>query len=164
MVNHTYKNVIRRNSIRCATNVRCDVCGKDCIIEPVDNDENDDIKYLGVVHAFKVKHSLYYDEDLHDSIYLDKTHCCSVKCVLDLFNRRWHGEKTLLEVNNEIEIHNCTYYIVEENETMDNAKTEAANLIKDIAKISPEYGNAIMDIIGEEAYERVMKLANKEEN
>lgn len=45
---------------------------------------------------------------------------------------------------------------------MDNVKTEVINLIWDICKISPEHGNAVMDIIGDEAYERIMKLANEE--
>lgn len=34
----------------------------------------------------------------------------------------------------------------------------AANKIWDICKESPEMGNAVMDLIGEEAYQRVMKF------
>ncbi len=50
---------------------------------------------------------------------------------------------------------------------MDNkisVHTEVARLIWDIAKISPEHGNAIIDIIGDKAYDTVMTLANEEIN
>lgn len=47
---------------------------------------------------------------------------------------------------------------------MNNVQTEVAKLIWDIAKISPEHGNALMDIIGDKAYDLVMALANEEES
>ena len=37
-------------------------------------------------------------------------------------------------------------------------KVEVAKKIWEIAGISSEYGNAVMDVIGKEAYEKVMKL------
>lgn len=37
-------------------------------------------------------------------------------------------------------------------------EVEVAKKIWEIAGISSEYGNAVMDVIGEEAYEKVMKL------
>ena len=37
-------------------------------------------------------------------------------------------------------------------------KVEVAKKIWEIAGISSEYGNAVMDVIGEEAYEKVMEL------
>lgn len=37
-------------------------------------------------------------------------------------------------------------------------RIEVAKLIWEIAGKSTEYGNAVMDIIGEDAYENVMKL------
>ena len=37
-------------------------------------------------------------------------------------------------------------------------KVEVAKLIWEIAGKSAEYGNAVMDVIGEEAYEKVMEL------
>mgnify|MGYP001237650712 FL=1 len=39
---------------------------------------------------------------------------------------------------------------------------EVAKEIWNICKKSPEHGNAVMDVIGEEAYEKVMKLQSKE--
>ncbi len=39
---------------------------------------------------------------------------------------------------------------------------EVAKEIWTICKKSPEHGNAVMDVIGEEAYEKVMKLQSKE--
>lgn len=39
----------------------------------------------------------------------------------------------------------------------------AANKIWDICKESPEMGNAVMDLIGDEAYKRVMMFKNMEE-
>ena len=36
------------------------------------------------------------------------------------------------------------------------------NMIWDIAKISPEYGNALMDVLGDDVYEKIGKSANKE--
>ena len=39
---------------------------------------------------------------------------------------------------------------------------EVAKEIWNICKKSPEHGNAVMDVIGEEAYEKVMKLRSKE--
>lgn len=35
---------------------------------------------------------------------------------------------------------------------------DTAKKIWEIAKISPDYGNAVMDILGEDAYCRVVKL------
>lgn len=40
------------------------------------------------------------------------------------------------------------------------ALTDTAQKIWDIAKISPEHGNAVMDLLGDETYEKVMRLAN----
>lgn len=45
-----------------------------------------------------------------------------------------------------------------------NHLMEVANLIWDIAKISPEHGNALIDIIGEDAYAKVMKLQKEDED
>ena len=39
---------------------------------------------------------------------------------------------------------------------------EAAKKIWDIAKISPEMGNAVMDVLGDEVYDRVMKIQSTE--
>lgn len=36
------------------------------------------------------------------------------------------------------------------------------NMIWDIAKISPEYGNALMDVLGDDVYEKIGKLVNEE--
>lgn len=41
-------------------------------------------------------------------------------------------------------------------------KKDVAKQIWAIAGISPEHGNAVMDIIGEEAYEKVMRLQSEE--
>lgn len=38
---------------------------------------------------------------------------------------------------------------------------EIANKIWDIAAKSPEHGNALMDLLGEEAYVKIMSLQNK---
>lgn len=45
---------------------------------------------------------------------------------------------------------------------MTDIEIDAAKKIWAIAGISPEYGNAVMDIIGEEAYEKVMRLQSEE--
>lgn len=37
-------------------------------------------------------------------------------------------------------------------------EVEVAKKIWEIARISPKHGNAVMDILGEEAYEKVMRL------
>ena len=42
--------------------------------------------------------------------------------------------------------------------TKKQIEVEVAKKIWEIASISAKHGNAVMDIIGEEAYERVMKL------
>lgn len=42
--------------------------------------------------------------------------------------------------------------------TKKQIEVEVAKKIWEIAGISEKHGNAVMDIIGEEAYERVMKL------
>ena len=42
--------------------------------------------------------------------------------------------------------------------TKKQIEVEVAKKIWEIAGISAKHGNAVMDIIGEEAYERVMKL------
>ena len=42
--------------------------------------------------------------------------------------------------------------------TKKQIEIEVAKKIWEIAGISEKHGNAVMDIIGEEAYERVMKL------
>ena len=52
-----------------------------------------------------------------------------------------------------------TKEIIEESENH-NLK-EAANKIWDICKESPEMGNAIMNLIGEDAYQRVMIMINE---
>lgn len=39
---------------------------------------------------------------------------------------------------------------------------EVAKEIWNICKKSPEHGNAVMDVIGEEAYKKVMELQAKE--
>ena len=39
---------------------------------------------------------------------------------------------------------------------------EVAKEIWTICKKSPEHGNAVMDVIGEEAYKKVMELQSKE--
>lgn len=44
----------------------------------------------------------------------------------------------------------------------DILKKDVAKQIWAIAGISPEHGNAVMDIIGEEAYEKVMRLQSEE--
>ena len=44
-----------------------------------------------------------------------------------------------------------------------NVENEVAQLIWDICTISPEHGNAVLDILGDEVYERVMRLANNKE-
>ena len=36
------------------------------------------------------------------------------------------------------------------------------NMIWDIAKISPEYGNALMDVLGDDVYEKIGKSVNEE--
>ena len=41
---------------------------------------------------------------------------------------------------------------------------EVAKKIWDIAKISPEHGNALMDLLGEDKYCEVMDLATKKAN
>ena len=41
--------------------------------------------------------------------------------------------------------------------------SEAAKKIWDICKESPEMGNAVMDVIGEESYKRVMDIIKKEQ-
>ena len=73
------------------------------------------------------------------------------------------------------EHHDCIFYRIgmgrpdmwdifnnKENNYMDDTRTEVVKLIWDICKISPEHGNAVMDIIGEEAYERIMEEANND--
>ena len=40
-------------------------------------------------------------------------------------------------------------------------RLDAAKEIFDICALTPEHGNAIMDIIGEEAYQRVMDLVRQ---
>lgn len=165
MVDYTSKAVINRNFIRCATNVKCDVCGKDCVVAPINDNENNGIKYSGIVHAFQVKYGYMYDPDLREEVYVHEDDCCSTECVFDLLNDEYYDGKTLLEFEDKIKIKNVTHYIVKENETMDNkisTQTEVARLIWDIAKISPEHGNAIIDIIGDKAYDTVMTLANEE--
>lgn len=47
---------------------------------------------------------------------------------------------------------------------MNNVQTEVAKLIWDIAKISPEHGNAVMDIIGDKAYDNIMTIVDEEES
>lgn len=42
-------------------------------------------------------------------------------------------------------------------------KKDVAKQIWAIAGITPEHGNAVMDIIGEEAYEKVMRLQSEEQ-
>ena len=39
---------------------------------------------------------------------------------------------------------------------------EVAKAIWDICKKSPEHGNAVMDVIGDEAYQKVMELQSKD--
>lgn len=39
---------------------------------------------------------------------------------------------------------------------------EVAKEIWDICKKSPEHGNAVMDVIGDEAYQKVMELQSKD--
>lgn len=41
---------------------------------------------------------------------------------------------------------------------MTNIEREVANKIWEIARISPMHGNAIMDVIGEEAYIKIMMM------
>ena len=45
----------------------------------------------------------------------------------------------------------------------DYVKLDVASEIWNICAISPEHGNAVMDIIGEEAYQRVMDLVRQRE-
>jgi len=45
---------------------------------------------------------------------------------------------------------------------MEKIEIEVAKDIWEICKKSPEHGNAVMDVIGEEAYQRVMELQSKE--
>lgn len=44
---------------------------------------------------------------------------------------------------------------------MEKIDIEVAKAIWEICKKSPEHGNAVMDIIGEEAYQKVMELKSK---
>jgi hypothetical protein len=48
----------------------------------------------------------------------------------------------------------------------DEINHDVAKRIWDICKLSPDYGNAVMDIIGVDAYEEIMKMqkVNKEHN
>ena len=43
----------------------------------------------------------------------------------------------------------------------DYVKMDVAKEIFDICALTPEHGNAVMDIIGEEAYQRVMDLVKQ---
>ena len=43
----------------------------------------------------------------------------------------------------------------------DYVKMDVAKEIWDICALTPEHGNAVMDIIGEEAYQRVMDLIHQ---
>lgn len=45
-----------------------------------------------------------------------------------------------------------------------NVEKEVAQLIWDICKISFEHGNAVLDLLGGEAYKRIMMIANNKEN
>lgn len=47
--------------------------------------------------------------------------------------------------------------------TKKDIEIKVAKRICEIAGISSEYGNAVRDIIGEEAYEKVMKLQKEKE-
>lgn len=42
----------------------------------------------------------------------------------------------------------------------ENLNTEITKEIFEIAKKSPEHGNALMDILGETLYDKIAKLAN----
>ena len=47
---------------------------------------------------------------------------------------------------------------IEMEDTEDLLKIEVANKIWDIAKISPEHGNALMDLLGTEVYEKISMI------
>lgn len=44
---------------------------------------------------------------------------------------------------------------------MEKIEIEVAKDIWEICKKSPEHGNTVMDVIGEEAYQKVMELQSK---
>lgn len=49
------------------------------------------------------------------------------------------------------------YDLFNMNENTDAIMDEAAEMIWDICKVSPKHGNAVMDLIGDEAYINVTK-------
>lgn len=92
-------------------------------------------------------------------------------------NGNWHCSNCNNIVSSELIPHplfkyhycpNCgTKMVINSDEIIneiinDILKKDAAKKIWAIAGISPEYGNAVMDIIGEEAYEKVMRLQSEE--
>lgn len=48
------------------------------------------------------------------------------------------------------------------NDEKNKTKEAVIDMIWDIAKISPEYGNALMDVLGNDVYEKIGKIANEE--
>ena len=43
---------------------------------------------------------------------------------------------------------------------MKDVETDVAKKIWDIAKVSPEHGNALMDILGDVVYVKIARMAN----
>lgn len=78
---------------------------------------------------------------------------CHCEDMCDETNDVWERDIEALERAIEL-IRNR----IEEKDIMKNV----VNMIWDIAKISPEYGNALMDVLGDDVYEKIGKLANEE--
>ena len=77
--------------------------------------------------------------------------------IKELFDDMQEAKYTLIKIADKLQ------KAINTEDTKQTIINNVINMIWDIAKISPEYGNALMDVLGDDVYNKIGKQANKEE-
>lgn len=109
-----------------------------------------------------------YSDILKASIIIKKedTNMTDIKVVDQLIDLKCHCEDMCDETNDvwerDIEALERAIELIRNRIEGKDIMKNVVNMIWDIAKISPEYGNALMDVLGDDVYEKIGKLTNEE--
>ena len=88
------------------------------------------------------------------------------KIVEQLIDLKCHCEDMCDETSDvwerDIEALERAIEIMQNRTKEKDIERNVVNMIWDIAKISPEYGNALMDVLGDDVYEKIGRSVNEE--
>lgn len=76
--------------------------------------------------------------------------------IRELFDDMQEAKDTLMKIADKLQ------KAINTEDTKQTIINNVINMIWDIAKISPEYGNALMDVLGDDVYDKIGKSVNEE--